>query len=102
MFNAVLGRDVWFTPAPQQSIPRNEDGRCAAKITKVLSPNTVNLIVFDAQGNTHGVQGVNLLPEGQAKPRNGPYCEWPAGTGGEGHFASKSAPAEAVAGRSGS
>lgn len=80
MIKPTVGRVVWYTPS------KNAEGRyqfpcltgqpLAAIIACVHSDIMVNLVVFDANGDSHGVCSVDLIQDGQPKPDNGFYCEW--------------------------
>lgn len=85
MIKPTVGRVVWYTPSP---IGVDGSGRkifqfpctvgqpLAAIIAYVHSDSMVNLTVFDANGESHGVCSVDLIQDGQPKPEFGRYCEW--------------------------
>jgi len=70
-----IGRIVWYTPSISQGMPRIGDQPMAAMIVGVWSDACVNLTVFDANGNSHGITSVPLVQGDMPKP-GGFYCEW--------------------------
>jgi len=72
----TLGRIVWFTPSQHDKLVTENDGHCAAIVTKVWNERMVNLTVFDANGNSLPRTSVPLIQEGDIKPDGCCYCEW--------------------------
>jgi hypothetical protein len=83
MIKPTVGRVVWYWPVKN----KDEDGRTiyemphdgvqplAAMIACVYTDTMVNLVVFDANGNSYSRCSVDLIQDGQPKPGDG-YCEW--------------------------
>jgi hypothetical protein len=69
----TIGRVVWFWDR-SADMPRQPQAH-AALVTYVHSDTMVNLVVFDAGGNSHPRTSVHLLQEDCEAPV-GPYCEW--------------------------
>jgi len=73
MIKPTVGRVVWFwvaKPSPQRQ-------PLAAMVASVIDDHHVNLVVFDAEGNSRGETDVALLQDDMAGiPDGTPYCEW--------------------------
>lgn len=80
MIKPTVGRVVWYTPTKDEhgmyQFPCLSGQPLAAIIACVHTDVMVNLTVFDANGEPHGVCSVDLIQDGQPKPDYGRYCEW--------------------------
>ena len=80
----IVGRKVWFRPAPDQLISIHNpagmstagDQPLDATIIAVGDDRMVNLLVIDAIGNSFPVLFATLVQEGDPIPVNGRYAEW--------------------------
>lgn len=72
MIKPTVGRVVWYwvaQPSPQKQ-------PLAAMVANVIDDSHVNLVVFDAEGNSHGEKNVTLIQEEGTEMTGSPYCEW--------------------------
>lgn len=84
MIKPTVGRVVWYWPVKNKGVdgkifyemPHDGVQPLAAMITNVYTDTMVNLVVFDANGNSHGLCSVDLIHEGKPRPEGGRYCEW--------------------------
>lgn len=76
MITPTVGRKVWYRPAKAEFIARNGEQPLDATVVAVHSARSVNLVVFDANGEMHK-RPRTLLMQGdeQYDPVTG-YCEW--------------------------
>lgn len=72
MIKPTVGRVVWFRPMSASENPQP----LAAIIAFVHDDKTVNLAVFDRNGESYPLEGVQLIQEGEMPCRPGGYCEW--------------------------
>lgn len=66
-------------PMPVGPMAKNypaADARCAAIITAVHNSALVNLVVFDANGTSHGKASVPLIQPGEKADQDDGYCQW--------------------------
>lgn len=75
MINPTVGRVVLFTPSAGDSIAQIEGQKLAAMITGVWSDTCVNLVVFGANGKSHGKTSVPLVQGDMPRP-DGYFAEW--------------------------
>lgn len=68
------GRIVHYHPAPGEFVQIG-DAPLAAMVVGVLTNDCVNLTVFDANGEPHGLTSV-FLHQGTAPKPDGCYAEW--------------------------
>jgi hypothetical protein len=71
----TIGRVVWYWPSPADDLPRIGDQPLAAHIAGIWSNTCVNLMVIDANGNTHSRTSV-LLYQGEGERPAHCFCEW--------------------------
>lgn len=77
MIKPIVGRVVWFHPAPNSKSPHFAPGSvCAGSIAFVHSDSCVNLGVLDIKGVSHSRLSVPLIQDGEPPPEHGHYCEW--------------------------
>lgn len=81
----TVGRVVHFHPGPHDKVrfahianPHEPDQiqPFAAIVAYVWGDDRVNLTVSDHAGNTHPMQSVKLIQEGEEAPEDLCYCEW--------------------------
>ncbi len=71
MIKPTVGRVVWYWVAG----PSPQTQPLAAIVANVIDDRHVNLVVFDAEGNSHGEKNVTLLQDDENMAKAG-YCEW--------------------------
>lgn len=72
MIKPTVGRVVWYwvpKPSPQTQ-------PMAAMVASVIDDYHVNLVVFDAEGNSHREKNVLLLQDTGPNGTGMSYCEW--------------------------
>lgn len=79
----TVGRIVLFRPSPDEALPVDKDGCAAAIVTAVhytteeTGVSSVNLCVFDSNGNPtprHSIRMLPGLPKSSGEER--PYARW--------------------------
>lgn len=77
MIQPTNGRIVLFTPVEGDlRFNRLNAEPMSAMVVHVWDNRRVNLSVFDHVGIQRSMLNVTLLQDDDAKPLNGPFCEW--------------------------
>lgn len=85
MIKPTIGRIVWFTPpldevgaVLQGGFVYNHtvDQPCVGLVCRMWSERSVNLTVFDHNGNQHRFYSVQLLQDNDERPKLGFFAEW--------------------------
>lgn len=74
MIKPTIGRVVWYWPSAQAAAIIDAQPY-AALVVCVHNEYSVNLAVFDRNGDLRPAQRVPLSQHGEV-PNEGPYCEW--------------------------
>lgn len=76
MIRPTVGRIVWYHPCASDDFPGAHDTEpLAAIVARVWSDTCVNLMVIDANGNTHSRTSILLVQDGEHRPDSG-FAEW--------------------------
>lgn len=70
------GRVVWYTPSAADTLALNDGAPLAAIVAAVHADGSVNLAVFDAQGDSRARAHVTLVQDGEDIPEAGDYAQW--------------------------
>ena len=70
----TVGRVVWFNQCTPDVFPGSHEYR-AAIVAYVFSDRLVNLMVIDANGNTHSRTSITLVQDGDEVP-TWAHCVW--------------------------
>lgn len=75
-----IGDVVWFWPAASDRIHRTDKALpLSAIIASVWNDNSINLAVFDSNGNSMGRTSVTFVQDHDVRPK-GHFAEWPKTT----------------------